>query len=125
MIGMLIAVALGGALGAVVRFGISVACTNYFGGFWPMATLIVNVTGSFLIGYVSYFFIGRVGAGSPLNALVTIGFLGALTTFSTFSIETIHLYMNHHVLYALGNVLLNVTLCLIAVSLGLSLSKFH
>lgn len=125
MIAMLAAVAIGGAVGALSRYGISIFCLRYFGGFWPVATLIVNVVGSFFMGFLSYFFVGRVGAGTPLNVLTTVGFLGAFTTFSTFSLETLHLYLNHHVLYAMGNVLLNVTLCLLAVSLGLSLSKFH
>lgn len=125
MIALLAAVAVGGAVGALSRFAVSVFCTRYFSGFWPIATLMVNVAGSFMIGYASYFFVGRVAADSPLNGFFTIGFLGALTTFSTFSIETVHLYMNHHVLYALGNVLLNVTLCFLAVSLGMSLTKLH
>lgn len=85
-----LAVAIGGAFGAMARYGVSVA---FAGAHWkfPVATLVVNVGGSFAIG-VLYVLIVEKGVLPPVwrHALM-IGFLGAFTTFSTFSIESLHL----------------------------------
>lgn len=122
-------VGVGGLLGAVLRYQVGrwVATSGRQGEMLllglPLATLFVNVTGSFMIGvFVAGF------SGSPegipnesLRLLLVTGFLGAFTTFSSFSIETLQLLQQGSVWLALGNVLLNVIFCLLAVAIGYAL----
>jgi CrcB protein len=119
----LFSVALGGACGAICRFLVGVGALRLFGPFFPVGTMVVNVLGSFIIGYLSIYFMGKAGAGSFLDVFSMIGFLGAFTTFSSFSLETLHLFFNHHWVYAALNVVLNVVLCLSFVGLGVYLAS--
>ena len=110
-------VALGGSIGAVLRYLISIIMIQLFGSSFPFGTLMVNVLGSFLMGAV--YALGQVSHLSPeLKSLVGVGLLGALTTFSTFSNETLLLLQEGLWHKAIINVLLNVTLCLFMVYLG-------
>lgn len=115
-----LAVAIGGAFGAVARYGVSVACVGLHPKF-PIATLIVNVLGSFAIG-VLYVLIVEKGVLPPIwrHALM-IGFLGAFTTFSTFSIETLHLLQMGHwqtaVFYLVSSFLLSICAVFAAIVL--------
>lgn len=118
MIERLLLISLGGAMGSVSRYLVDVYAQKMLGIFFPFGTLIVNVTGSFLIGYLSIFFSYRFALAESFTVFSLIGFLGAYTTFSTFSLQTYHLLFNHHFGYALLNVMLNVVLCLICVGLG-------
>lgn len=86
----LVAVASGGALGAVARYLASGWVQDATGGFFPWGTLVVNAVGSFLLGF-SMIWLQSTLASSEVRALVTIGFLGSFTTFSTFSYETLAL----------------------------------
>lgn len=111
-------VALGGAIGATGRFVISQWCLTLFGKGFPYGTLTVNLLGSFLMG--SLFILIEQGsiAGSPWRQLIGLGLLGALTTFSTFSMDNFLLLQQAAWLKLGLNILLNVVLCLVAVAAG-------
>ena len=114
-------IALGGALGALLRYWAGVLSGVLFGRRFPVGTLFVNVTGSFLIGLAA----AAVAAGKlpalPWNELIMQGFCGALTTFSTFSLDSFQMFRQGRLLAAWGNVALSMLLCLSAAALGLSM----
>ena len=113
----LLLVALGGSIGAVFRYLISIFMIQVFGSSFPFGTLLVNVLGSFLMGVI--YALGQMSHISPeLKALIGIGLLGALTTFSTFSNETLLLLQEGDWLKATLNVVLSLSLCLFMVYLG-------
>ena len=113
----LLLVALGGSIGAVFRYLISIFMIQVFGSSFPFGTLLVNVIGSFFMGVI--YALGQMSHISPeLKALIGIGLLGALTTFSTFSNETLLLMQEGDWLKAILNVVLNLSLCLFMVYLG-------
>ena len=117
----LLFIALGGALGALGRFWTGLAASCLFGSRFPVGTLIVNVAGSFLIGLTaSAIAAGRL-APSPWDDLVMQGFCGALTTFSTFSMDSFRLFREGRMGSAWANLVLSMILCLSAAALGLSL----
>ncbi|MCT8986268.1 fluoride efflux transporter CrcB [Shewanella phaeophyticola] len=110
-------VAIGGSIGAVLRYLLSIFMIQLFGSSFPFGTLMVNLLGSFLMGVV--YALGQLSHVSPeIKALVGVGLLGALTTFSTFSNETLLLMQDGLWHKAILNVLLNVTLCLLMVYIG-------
>jgi CrcB protein len=112
-------IGIGGFIGAVLRFIISGWVQRIFGSFFPYGTLSVNVLGSLLIGFLVMLFEDMI---SPeWKALAVTGLLGALTTFSTFSYETVVMLQEGIFLKALFNVALNVILCLFATLFGISL----
>jgi CrcB protein len=115
-------VALGGALGSVSRYWLSGLVAARFGETFPLGTLVINVTGSFLIGVFAAFAApeGRLDPQSRVFAtqFVMIGICGGYTTFSSFSLQTLRLMQEREWLSAGGNILLSVGLCLIAVWLG-------
>jgi len=112
-------IGIGGFIGAVLRFIISGWVQRIFGSFFPYGTLSVNVLGSLLIGFLVMLFEDMI---SPeWKALAITGLLGALTTFSTFSYETVVMLQEGIFLKALFNVALNVILCLFATLFGISL----
>ena len=115
-------VALGGALGSVSRFWLNGLISEKFGATFPWGTLAINVTGSFVIGLVGALAIPEGRMDSPSRMFATqflmIGICGGYTTFSSFSWQTLRLLQDREWLYAGGNILLSVALCLIAVWLG-------
>lgn len=113
-------VATGGAVGAVSRYWLTLASAHLFGTAFPYGTLIVNLLGSLAIGALYAVLQSGLVATAPVRALVGVGFLGALTTFSTFSMDTLALLQHGHFLHAALNILLNVLLCLSLVWLGYS-----
>ena len=115
----LILVASGGAIGAVVRYGVGVGTKAWFGETVPVGTLIVNVVGCFLFGVV----LKSKLVPDDYYPLVAVGFLGALTTFSTFGAETLLAVEQGSWKLAVGNVLANVAFGLLAVWLGASIGK--
>ena len=119
----LVLIALGGALGAVLRFGMSSAMAGLFGRAFPYGTLTVNVVGSFAIGTLYVLLVERYAEAAEWRAFALVGLLGALTTFSTFSLDTLQLLENGAPLRAGANVLANVLLCLIACWAGLVLVR--
>ncbi len=114
----------GGFLGAISRFLVSELVYTFIGAGMPYGTLAVNLSGSFLLGIVAQ--IGLSGNLLPasLNSFVGIGFLGAFTTFSTFSVQTLELLESGSLLKAFLNIFLNITLCLIGAWGGFSAGRF-
>lgn len=117
------AIAIGGALGAVARYWLSTGVYALWGREFPWGTLAVNVVGSALMGLVLAYLLSRSAHGSFIYSLVIVGFLGAFTTFSTFSLETLSLLEGGHVVRALSNVLGSVVLCLLACWAGITVGR--
>jgi len=114
----LLFVAIGGALGAVLRYSISSGVYNWFGRAFPYGTLVVNVIGSLAIGLLSVLLIEKFNVSQDIKLGLVVGVLGALTTFSTFSWDTVDLLQQGLIQRALLNVLLNVVVCIAAVWVG-------
>lgn len=113
-------VAIGAALGGVARYGCSGLIARSFGETFPWGTLVVNVAGSFLIGLIAVATgpDGRLLIGTAARQFMMAGVLGGFTTFSSFSLQTLTLIQDGEWLYAAGNVISSVLLCLVAVWLG-------
>jgi CrcB protein len=121
--GNLLAIAMGGALGAVLRYSVSTGVYAWLGRGFPYGTLVVNVLGSLLIGVLSELFIQRMMVSPETRAAILIGVLGAFTTFSTFSLETMSLLEQGSLMKAFYNVFFSVLLCLLATWLGLLIGR--
>ncbi len=109
---------LGGGLGAVARFALASGITRMTGTGFPWGTLTANVAGSFLIGLILTVLDSRLTVFPFWRHLLTIGFLGGFTTFSSFSWETLALIRDGELLFAFGNIMLSVLLCLVFVWAG-------
>ena len=118
-----IAVAVGGALGAMARYAISTWIFQVSSHKFPYATLTVNVLGSFVMGILFVVIIERSALPVEMRSLWMIGFLGAFTTFSTFSLDALGLWQNGHLFMALLYVLATVVLCLLAISSSIWLTR--
>ncbi|MBQ8664870.1 MAG: fluoride efflux transporter CrcB [Mailhella sp.] len=113
-------IAVGGALGALLRFWTGIAATAVFGTSFPLGTLAVNTAGSFVIGLTASAVSAGLIASAPWNGLIMQGFCGALTTFSTFSMDYFRLYREDCGRSAWTYFILSMVLCLGAAALGLS-----
>ena len=113
-------IGLGSALGGMARYGCSGLAARYIGAAFPWGTLIVNVAGSLIIGFLATLAVtdGRLLVSPDARAFLMIGVCGGFTTFSAFSIETLDLARDGDWLWAGANVVLSVVLCLLAVWLG-------
>jgi CrcB protein len=113
------AIAAGGAIGTVLRYRIGLWFAGTVGEAMPWGTIAINVTGSFVIGlFAALFEGGRLHASPEWRSFVLVGLCGGYTTFSSFSLQTLTLVQTGHPGRALANVLVSVTLCLVAVWLG-------
>ena len=115
----LVYIALFGALGCLARYFLSGWVYQLFGRGFPYGTLAVNVIGAFLIGLIMEFSIRSALVSPTLRIALTIGFLGGLTTFSTFSFETFSLLEDGRFLVAFTNILASVVVCLLFTWLGI------
>jgi len=113
-------VAIGGALGSVLRFWFSGVVARCFGETFPWGTLCVNVTGSFIIGFFATLTgpDGRWLVAPTARQFVMIGICGGYTTFSSFSLQTLSLARDGEWMYVGANIMLSVALCLLGVWLG-------
>jgi CrcB protein len=118
-----LAIAGGGAVGAVLRYWVSSGTHALLGRGFPYGTLVVNVLGSFAIGFLFVLFLERMTLSGEWRAGILVGMLGAFTTFSTFSIETLNLLEEGAHLKASLNVALSVALCLAGAWFGLLLGR--
>ncbi len=118
-------IAIGGALGSVARFWCSNIIAERFGSTLPWGTIAVNISGSFLIGLLAALYGpgGRFSNQAMVRELLIVGFCGGYTTFSAFSMQTFDLMRTGEWMTAAGNVLLSVTLCVLATSLGFALGS--
>ena len=116
-------IALSGALGSLSRYAIGVWATRLWGEDFPWGTLIVNGTGSFLLGAVAALVAARPDWPPEFKLAAGTGFMGAFTTFSTFSVDTVQLIESGRLGAAAGNVAGNLSLGLAAAFLGLTLVR--
>ena len=118
-----LAIAIGGGFGSVARFLLAREMERWLGNFLPYGTLAVNVLGSFVLGWLATIFLDRLGINSALQLGLTVGFLGAFTTFSAFSFESVQLLLSGAVWWAALNVTANTIACLGMCYLGMQLAR--
>ncbi|MBN2079951.1 MAG: fluoride efflux transporter CrcB [Spirochaetes bacterium] len=118
----LFAIALGGSIGAVFRYLVSKNIQSIYNQILPLGTLSVNVIGSFLLGFL-FFLFDTIIVSRDIRSFLTIGFLGAFTTFSTYSLETINLFKDGEIKLGISNLVLNNLLCFIMVFFGMITSR--
>lgn len=116
-------IALCGALGCLCRYLLSGFVYRLFGTGFPYGTLAVNLIGAFLIGAIMEFSIRSALVSPTLRVAIAIGFLGGLTTFSTFSFETFRLIEEGALLIAFVNVLASVVACLACTWVGIAVAR--
>ncbi len=116
-------VSLGAALGGALRYWISKAAYHVLPASFPFGTLAVNVIGGFIIGFVMYYLDANEVISPETRIFLTTGFCGGLTTFSTFSYETINLFRDSEIFLGAANILLNFVLSLGAVLAAFYLAK--
>uniref|UniRef100_A0A7C3N5X9 Fluoride-specific ion channel FluC n=1 Tax=candidate division WOR-3 bacterium TaxID=2052148 RepID=A0A7C3N5X9_UNCW3 len=114
---IILSIMFGGALGALLRFFISRWVSNIFGIIFPFGTLLINLSGSLLIG-IFYGLSERIIIGNTLRAFITVGLLGAFTTFSTFAFENMNLFKDGEFKLGFINILLTNIFGIIFVFLG-------
>ncbi|MDX8410315.1 MAG: fluoride efflux transporter CrcB [Mariprofundaceae bacterium] len=119
----LLAVAAGGAVGASLRWLLAGAVQRAAGGSFPWGTFVVNGLGSFLLGFLFVYLIERSSSGELLRLSLTVGLLGAFTTFSTYSLESLRLLQSGAYGLAAANVFGQVAVCLLLAWLGLQLAR--
>src|SRR5210317_2619783 len=119
----LIFIALGGASGAVSRHLLANWVHTLWEGKLPMGTLLVNMIGSFAIGIVYVLIVEKELIHPDWRGVLMVGFLGAFTTFSTFSLETINLLEAGHAVHALAYMLGSAVLCVVMAGLAIQLTR--
>lgn len=123
----LLLIGIAGAIGALSRYGISWGMRTMFGDHFPLGTLIVNVVGCFLLGLLTGFldekFIDEK-TGKQFREIIGIGFLGAMTTFSTFGVETVSKAQQGQIFVAAANIGLNLVLGLAFALAGIWLARW-
>lgn len=117
------AVAVGGALGASSRYFVSRWVASRFGADFPYGTLLVNVVGCFILGAFLTLTTERIIVNPYWRLIIAVGFLGSLTTFSSFGYETLQLADGANLLPAISNIVLNVCVGLLATWAGMVLAK--
>ena len=118
-----IAIAIGGAVGAMSRYWLSTLIENYNSSHYPYGTFLVNVAGSFLIGVCFIVFAEKLHLVDQWRPQIVIGFLGALTTFSAYSLDALLLFQQGHYNTALLYVLSSLLVCLFAAFCGMQLTR--
>jgi CrcB protein len=122
-INMLMWVGLGGALGAMARFSLATAIFKWAGKGYPYGTLSVNLIGSFAIGIAYIWLVEKEFGGDAHRHLIMVGFLGAFTTFSTFSLESLTLLQQGRTMAFFTYISLSLLGCMLATALGMILTK--
>lgn len=118
-----LAIALAGAAGALLRWGLTAAVQKVLPGVFPWGTFVVNVVGCFALGWLATHFAVRAEIGLTLRTAILSGLLGAFTTFSTFSFDTVELLRTGHAGKAVANVVLSVGIGLLAAWWGIRIAE--
>ena len=116
-------VAAGGAAGAVARYGVTLFVATFWKRDFPLATLLINVSGSFILGFFATMAAERAAIDPMWRLLIATGFIGAYTTFSTFEYETERLAASGALAWGIVNILTSVIAGFIAVRLGVILAR--
>jgi CrcB protein len=116
-------VGMGGFIGAIARFTLGSYIGNRMGSRFPYGTLVINISGSFLIGFILAMLAQRSAASPNWRYLIPIGFIGAYTTFSTFEYETLRTAQDGQILVAFANVALSVIAGFAAVWVGVVVGR--
>ncbi len=119
----IVGIAIAGALGALARYGVSLAALRWFGSDFPAGTLIVNLVGCLCLGFLAELTLDDPTIATRTRAIIGTGFFGAFTTFSTFGVETFRAIEAGEWNIAALNIALNVVVGLLAVSLGFSFAR--
>jgi len=123
MLNRYLLVVIGGGAGALTRYVAAAAIMTRFGGKFPLGTLVINLTGSFLIGFLMTLLTGRLNVDPRWRLLLVVGFLGGYTTFSSFEWETYSAAREGELWAGLLNVVSSVMLGYVAVWLGSMLAR--
>ena len=118
-----IAIALGGSLGAICRYWVATATYTWLGNNFPYGTLMVNVSGSLLMGFLTVVLVQRFDVSEEVRLGLIVGFLGSFTTFSTFSMDTIHWLESGEVIKSLAYILVSVIASVVGAWAGLISAK--
>jgi CrcB protein len=113
-----LAIAVGGSLGAVCRYWVSTSTYAWLGTEFPWGTLMVNVTGSFLMGLLTILLSEKLSVAEEIRFALIVGFLGSYTTFSTFALDVLHSASNEAMLKAGGYIVFSVVGSLAGVWAG-------
>lgn len=118
-----LAIAFGGAAGAISRYWLSTTVETFNGSEFPLGTFLVNVLGSFLIGVFFVVLAEKLHLVDQWRPIIVVGFLGAMTTFSTFSLDALLLFEQGHYNTALFYIAASVVLCLFAAFAGMQITR--
>ncbi len=118
-----IAIALGGSLGAVSRYWVSATTYQWLGQGFPYGTLMVNLLGSLVMGFLSVLLVHRFHISDEIRIGLLAGFLGSFTTFSTFALDTLHLVGNDAIVKAAVYILSSLLFCILGAWAGLVAAK--
>ena len=119
----LFSIGVGGFFGAICRFFVANRLTVWLGSAFPYGTLAVNALGSLLLGFLSGYLVEHLTVNELVRMGVTIGFLGAFTTFSTFSYESVTFILHGDIVKAGANILANCAICVTLCLLGVHLAR--
>jgi len=122
-VGKIISVAVGGSLGAVARYLLNMSPLAAIFDKFPLPTFLINVVGSFLIGFLMIVFADKIAVSENIRMAVIVGFLGAFTTFSTFEMEIFGLVRERQMLLAFLYLFLSVATGFIGVLAGVELGR--
>jgi len=123
MIGMILSVGAGGALGAISRYMVGIALAARFGSASWMAILLTNILGCFLMGLLAAYIHYHIQLSEPIRGFLAVGFLGGLTTFSTFALDAYGFWLRGDILGGISYIALSVLLSLTAFGLGIWLLR--
>ncbi len=123
MLTNIFAVFIGGGLGAILRYLTGIIISRSFVINFPVSTLFVNIIGSFIIGALFILFLEKAETNTALKLALTVGFCGGLTTFSTFSLDTLDMLSNQRFFEAFVYIVASVIICLLVAYLGVVFCK--